>query len=182
VTWVKVDDAFPMHRKIPQIGPEGVALFVSLLCFCSRNLTDGGFSEKDFSAIWPWKGLSVPRGLRALIDAGMVEMTDGGYRVHDYLLYQPSRAEVLAKRERERLKKQGQRAGPTPAGPQGRPSGTEKLSPGESPASRARDPVPSRPVPDQISADHGSSDRSGGTPPHEADPLSASVEIREPID
>ena len=41
MSWVKLGDEFPMHPKVLRVGPTGLALFVSGLCYSSRYLTDG---------------------------------------------------------------------------------------------------------------------------------------------
>ncbi len=153
MTWVKLDDGFALHRKAARIGSDGVTLFVALLCYCARNLTDGHVPEGDLVVAWPWPGLKVEKVVSTLISAGLVEKTEGGYQVHDYLDWQPSRSEILAKREAEKLKKQRQRGVIPPGGPPERPPGTRKPSPGDTPGtpgSRARARSESRPSPSPV--------------------------------
>ena len=45
----------------------------------------------------------------ALVDAGLWEETEGGWNIHDYLDYQPSRYEVL--KQRREISKQRSKAG-----------------------------------------------------------------------
>ena len=40
--------------------------------------------------------------IRLLVEAGLWEEVPGGYRVHDYLDYQPSKDEVITEREKKR--------------------------------------------------------------------------------
>ena len=184
MTWVKLDDGYILHRKVAKLGPDGVTLHVALLCYSAQHLTDGFIPKEDLKVAWPWGRLDLSKAVRTLISAGLVEETKGGYQVHDYLEWQPSRAEVIAKREKERAKKAAQRGGVPPGVPPARPAGTPpSASPGDSsgkPGSRARarDPVPSRPVPSELRSDSGHRDRSGGSGAP-VDPLTASEELRD---
>jgi len=100
VTWVRLDDRFDEHPKIVGAGPIGLAVFVRGLCYCARNLTDG-FIPKTVA----WKLMyDVDISREAVIDLMIHSKLwergeDGGFRVHDYLAYNPSRTEVLENRE-----------------------------------------------------------------------------------
>jgi len=104
--WIRLDDNFDEHPKIIQVGPVGMALFVAGLAYCNRNLTDGFIPERRLRALLQWDDESLARGstpfsiANRLVSAGLWERVDGGYQVHDYLEYQPSRASVRAERER----------------------------------------------------------------------------------
>ena len=41
MTWVKLDDSYPDHPKITQVGPLGMALHTAATCYASKYLTDG---------------------------------------------------------------------------------------------------------------------------------------------
>ena len=41
MTWAKVDDQFPFHRKSIAVGPLGRDLYVAGLCYAKRERTDG---------------------------------------------------------------------------------------------------------------------------------------------
>lgn len=87
--WVKLDDNFPDHPKITQAGPLAGWLFVCGLAYCNRLLTDGYIPAGQVRKL---ADVDDPLALAGrLVDAGLWEVADGGYRVHDYLDYQPSR-------------------------------------------------------------------------------------------
>lgn len=157
MSWVRIDDGFPLHRKAAEVGPNGVGIFVGILGYCARNLTDGRIPKKELSLAWPWGGVQLKKVADSLVQAGLLEDIGDAYQVHDYLEYQPSRAEIEAKRAAERDKKRRQRgndqppSGPprSPTGtdevvPQGQPAGQNRLSPRES---LARAPALTRPDP-----------------------------------
>lgn len=96
MVWVRIDDGFPEHSKALEAGDEACWLFVSGLCFCARNLTDGFIPDAKVSRL---TGLRrVAQHVQRLVDAGLWEPVDGGYRVHDYDDYQPTKARVTERR------------------------------------------------------------------------------------
>jgi ElaB/YqjD/DUF883 family membrane-anchored ribosome-binding protein len=125
--WVKVDDHFDEHPKFAQASPLGIALWLAGLAYCNRNLTDGFIPWSVARSLLSWEFLQphpetgkelvytidYGTGMRGdrvtcpfvadmLVDAGLWEEAPGGYRVHDFAVYQPSREEVLAEREKTR--------------------------------------------------------------------------------
>ena len=116
MVWVKLDDQFPQHPKVVQVGPLGIAMQVAGLCYCSRFLTDGfipasavptfmDFSELDEHAFNGF-GNVCWKAVGKLLDAGMWEKAEGGYQIHDYLAYQPSRAKAMEERESNRIRQE----------------------------------------------------------------------------
>ena len=97
MTWVRIDDAFPEHPKVLSLGDDyerGVALHVRGLCYCARNLTDGHVPARMFRE---------DAEIRSrLVEVGMWHEVEGGFVIHDYLDYNPSKAEALALSESRR--------------------------------------------------------------------------------
>ncbi len=99
MVWVKLDDAFGENPKIASLSDSAVALFVMGLAYCNRNLTDGfipgpiGLGQLRYC-----DGNAVP-AIRELEAAGIWEPAGGGWEVHDFAVYQPTRAQVEAERE-----------------------------------------------------------------------------------
>lgn len=97
-----MDDHFDEHPKIASLSDSAFSLWVSSLAYSNRNLTDGfipslvGLGKLRFCG-----GNTVPT-IRELEAAGLWEPCEGGWRIHDYLDFQPSKQEVLE----ERAKKQ----------------------------------------------------------------------------
>jgi hypothetical protein len=112
--WVRIDEEFPRHPKLVQVGPLGVALQVAALCYCNYYLTDGFVpfgavrTLLDFNRVGEnigdqvevWSELGAVNIANRLVKAGVWEEVDGGFRIHDYDHYQPTRDQVLAERER----------------------------------------------------------------------------------
>jgi hypothetical protein len=91
VPWVKIEDVSPDHPKLARLSPAGYGLWVAGICYCNRNLTDGFIPDSMARRI-----LGVDQDVvDGLVMAGVWELVDGGYLVHDYLEHQQSRAEIL---------------------------------------------------------------------------------------
>lgn len=137
MTWAKIDDAILDNSKIARVGPIGFALHVAAITYCARNLTDGFVpfghahrilatqwtveeDEKD-PLVWTLAMISGMRGddgahviehvIELLLSANLWSVVPHGYQIHDYLEYNPSRAQVLADREATRNRVQRHRNG-----------------------------------------------------------------------
>lgn len=100
--WVRIDDSFAENPKIARLSDSALALWVTGLAYCNRNLTDGfiprmvGLGQLRFC-----DGNTLPH-ISELEEIGLWEKVDGGWQVHDYLEFQPAKADVLAQREKDR--------------------------------------------------------------------------------
>lgn len=95
--WVRLDDRFPSHRKVALLSDRAFRLYVSALCWCSENLTEGAISERELPFVARLRG--VKKAAEELEAAGLWDPTADGWMVHDYLEYNPDRARVQADRE-----------------------------------------------------------------------------------
>lgn len=113
--WVRLDDAFHAHPKLAALGPRtlsAVGLYVLGLTWSSAYLTDGVVPEGQLHKLG-----GTPVLAAALVDAGLWERTDEGYRIHDYLEYNPSRERVQAGRATDAdRKRRGRMSSLRPAG------------------------------------------------------------------
>lgn len=131
MVWVKIDDHFDEHPKMDRVGPLGWGYWLAGLAYCNRNLTDGfipwGVARRLGSLevvepdgkVWTLGRTSGMTGddvtadwiISLLIDAGLWEEVPNGqgridgYRVHDFLDFNPSRQDVEEKREHDRSRK-----------------------------------------------------------------------------
>lgn len=119
MTWVKLDDRFPSHRKIALLSDRAFRLHVSAICWCSENLTDGRIADRELSLITRIRGMKATA--KQLEDAGVWDRTDDGWVIHDYLDFNPSRDQVLAERKKnaERQEKFRRRKNGKPVPPDG---------------------------------------------------------------
>lgn len=111
--WVRFDDQFSIHRKVAGLSDAAFRLHVAAIFWCARNLTDGVVPEEDLVDVCArvrkparfaaecvkrdaWHDARHECGSEkcaAPVDAD-------GWVIHDYLVYQPSKAQVMADREK----------------------------------------------------------------------------------
>lgn len=102
MAWVKLDDAFHAHPKAVRAGLEAVGLYTLSLSYCSHYLTDGYIPAEW---VGHQAGKHTDRLAQRLVDVGFWTVDNGGYRVHDYLDYQPSRERILERRAADQRRK-----------------------------------------------------------------------------
>jgi hypothetical protein len=101
VSWLKVDDGYPDHPKIHALRADaavGMALDTAGKCYASRHRTDGLVP----AIVVPRLVLGLRRPLaiaERLVEVGLWEREGEDYRIHDYLDYNPSRADLESRRE-----------------------------------------------------------------------------------
>jgi len=95
--WVKLDENCIDHPKIAGLSDGAFRLWIEGLAYCNRHLTDGQIDIKTQAALT----FSTGRRRDELIAAGLWEVpveNPSIVRVHDFLEYSRSRAEVLQER------------------------------------------------------------------------------------
>lgn len=108
MTWLRIDDAIADHPKLRDAGPRASWLYICALCYCSRYLTDGfvpDFALPGMGGLFDAKKLAS-----AAAEAGLWVREDNGYRIPDYLDFNPSKTTVETKRAKERARKTPQPA------------------------------------------------------------------------
>lgn len=116
MTWVRLDEEFARHPKVLEAGPLGMAMHVAALCYCNQYLTDGYIPHAVPSGLLNLNGIDVALGGNEFVQAGCeaswdmvvdnlvraglwVPVDTGGWVIHDYHEFQPSKAEVLELRK-----------------------------------------------------------------------------------
>lgn len=148
MTWFRVDDGFGEHPKVDSLGAQTPhALCVWLLCgnAAARALTDGAVSEAMLSRACSALSPTMRRkAVEALVRVGLWEVREDGWAFKDWLDHQPSREQVLAKREAERARQNRHRAPTSRVSHAVTPTVTPTVTPSVSHSTPSR-PVPSRP-------------------------------------
>lgn len=117
MAWLRIDDRVRTHPKIVQAGPAAAWLWFCGICYCREHLTDGFIPALILPTLVP--GMSqVKRPIAALLAAGLWHEREGGYEVHDFLDWNPTRAEIVQRQRYEKDKKRRQR-GSVPEGQDG---------------------------------------------------------------
>lgn len=105
MSWVKLDDRFPEHRKVEDLSDAAFRLHVTALCWTASKEKDGMVPRKAA------RKMGTPTRISELLDAGLwVELEDGEYEIHDYLDYNPSHDQLEAKRAAARARMQAARS------------------------------------------------------------------------
>lgn len=140
MTWLRLEDNMldhPKWRRAIRLGGDSVlAVWVRLVSWCSRNLTDGVIPADMVHDVAETRGdRSRRRALDALVESSLLARDEQGRcTINDYLERNPSRAEVLADRAKRAQAQKSRRLGPAVTGH------AETSDP-------ERNGVPSRPVP-----------------------------------
>lgn len=95
MTWTRLDDHFLDHPKILAAGERAELLHIHALLYCNKHLTDGFVPEAAISHL-----LHAPQrqAVQRLIELCIWVVVDGGYQIHDFLDWNPSREAVLTLR------------------------------------------------------------------------------------
>lgn len=103
MSWARLDDQMAFHAKIVAAGNEAVGAWVRLLTHSCAQLTDGRVTREIALTI------TRPKVLEDLVKVRLLDRVEDGFRVHDFLDWNPPAAEVKAKREAERKRKESAR-------------------------------------------------------------------------
>jgi hypothetical protein len=109
MTWVRRDDQASIHRKVAPLDDATYRLWSEAMEWCSRNGTDGVIRADELSDVS--KRGTRPRAVK-LVERGLWHAAGDdcdsekctppgpdGWAVHDYLDYNPPRAQVLAEKK-----------------------------------------------------------------------------------
>ena len=123
--WVRYDDQYPIHRKVAGLSDAAFRLNTAAIFWCSRNGTDGFVPEEDLDQVCAqvrdparFAAECVKRRTWHLA-ADQCTSEDcppprdqPGWRIHDYLEYQPTKDETeAAKKKQQEQKSSGGKLG-----------------------------------------------------------------------
>lgn len=102
MTWFKVDDQFYNHPKVLTLDMASRGLWVSAGAYCASYLTDGVITDKQIRAIG-----GTRKQAEKLVAAGLWSADDAPpsarrYAFNDWRDFQPTRDDVLSRRQRAR--------------------------------------------------------------------------------
>ena len=130
--WFKSDDGFPEHPKSDALAEHfgadwptlnlAFATWHHMGCDCASRGTDGAFSSARAYRVMRAPREAIDAAVAGLLAVGLLEASEGAFVFHDWHHYQPSNAEVAAKREEvsrkraEAGRKGGRKSGEARAG------------------------------------------------------------------
>jgi hypothetical protein len=136
MTWAKLDDSFPEHPKVIGLSDRAFRVHVTAICFAAKNETDGEIPRAALARL-----AGTGKAAAELVAAGLWDTTSrGGWAIHDYLKYNPSKLLLDEKRQQtaERVERWRNDR---------RNAGGNAVTNGVSNAGGNAAPDPSRPVP-----------------------------------
>jgi len=168
MTWFKVDDKLSFHAKVVRAGNPAMGAWVRIGAWCAERESDG-IIPIEVAGL-----MASIEELARLTEVGFLSKHPGGYELHDFLKYNPSHAELEAKRT-QWVEKRHNRAsrGASPIASPGASTGDARERPGSGTGSGSSDPETESPERD---CHRASSARLKSVPP----PPPESVEPEEP--
>lgn len=109
MSWFRIDDKFHSHAKVLQAGNAAVGLYTRCGAWSCDQRTEGKIPRHVA------RSFGTPKEIRTLLSCALWAETEDGYVMPDFLDFNPSNAEVDAKRQAraEAGAKGGQRSGET---------------------------------------------------------------------
>ncbi len=98
--WVRFDDDFPDHWKIEPLSDGAYRLHTTAIFRSSKWLTDGYLPKNRLDLVAPRRMKRPGKYVTELETAGLWEPAEDGWMLHDFLDYQPSKAQVTAERKK----------------------------------------------------------------------------------
>ena len=110
MAWSKLDDRYHDNPKMVAAGLTATGLHARAITYSARHETNGhipvAWVDSQIAELRP---VERRRVMAVLEELELFERCNGGYVVHDYLDFNPSRAELEARREADKRRK-GNRA------------------------------------------------------------------------
>lgn len=106
--WAKLDDHYYDNLKILSVSIQARWIHTAAICWCSQHLTDGVIPRRQAWKLGAEDESSRPgEWIDELLRANLFEPSGpDAYRVHDFLEYNPTRADVLEQRAEQERRRQ----------------------------------------------------------------------------
>lgn len=141
MSWVRLDDQFPNHAKIMSVGSDAFRLHVTAMCWAANQLTDGAVPVVATRQLG-WFCADLGRSITELETAGLWDAMPDGWRIHDYLDYNPSREQVVKERTEAKERMRNKRGSSAEVRPNiSRTSDNVQAPPSPSPSSSSGSPT-----------------------------------------
>lgn len=112
MTWGKLDDGFWRHPKVRAAARRdqaAVGLFAQAISLASEYETDGRITQHDLEELCP-NSRRRRKLVGLLVKCRLLDRVDDGFfQIHDYLVYNPSKAELDEARQKGARRKRDQR-------------------------------------------------------------------------
>ena len=98
MVWLRVDDRFTEHRKLLQLPRQHRWTWMELLCYAARQNQDGHIPTRIQDAI----NHATPSFLQACEQTQLLDPVENGWRIHDWLKYNPRDPTNALRQQRHR--------------------------------------------------------------------------------
>lgn len=106
MAWTRLDDQFFANPKVVDLSKDAKLLYLAAVTYSAGQLTDGRITPGAFRIVTAM--VDADRSCAdELVAAGLWDQEGDVFLIHDYLEYNPSAADVRAKREADRARKRG---------------------------------------------------------------------------
>lgn len=114
MSWLELDDRILEHPKFLRAaklgGSEAIHMWLGLRAYCGQMLTDGAIPSDMIDEVkGPKHPVKRSSALSTLVEVGLVDRTDKGLQLHDYLDWSASREQVLSRRDAANKRKRRER-------------------------------------------------------------------------
>lgn len=94
--WLRIDDQIAMHAKTVACGNAAFGAWVRMAAWSAAQLTDGHVPKAVA------RMFAADAEVEQLVSVRFLDIADGGYQVHDFLEFNPSREKTLEERAAKR--------------------------------------------------------------------------------
>ena len=112
MTWLRLDDTMYRNPKVHGLTSDGFRVHVGGLLHCCQQLTDGLVSTPALYSLFCPGMRDIGDVASELVSAGLWGQVEGGWQINDFLEFNPSRAEVVERREADAARKRASRRKP----------------------------------------------------------------------
>ena len=102
--WSKFDDQFYLNPKNALLSRDEQDLHIAAIIYCNGQLTDGFIPNGALPMLYAWAKLSESQATakaiaKQLVEHSYWEIAENGYQIHDFLDWNISREDALARKE-----------------------------------------------------------------------------------
>lgn len=108
--WVSVSVDYTSHPKVVQSGSDGAVMNLGAIGYSRKFLTDGFVPASAIAGLAPTVKRPAATA-KLLVASGLWSKVEGGYQVHDYAVWNQTKATVQKQREKWKGEKREQRGG-----------------------------------------------------------------------
>ncbi len=99
MTFAQFHDGFYRNPKVRSVDPSAAWMWAASIGYACENLTDGFIPRAALHDLVTLDAKPRLKLVDQLVGAGLWETCEGGWMIHDFLMWNPSKQAVIARRE-----------------------------------------------------------------------------------